>query len=167
LEPRRHKVFPIQPSKIAGSGGLVPNVFNLAAEAAENFPQGTPMRVRSADGLLEEHPLLTTVIDIYGFSLEGVNAGSYDNPSGKVAVAKADRNTEFVSKARTSGAYATDLSAVYVGNTYGLIKVGTGQSAVFAVDLDDTTNVVVQITKVDDTLDLVWWKVLESALQEP
>jgi len=85
------------------------------------------------------------------------------------AIAKADRNTAFVAKAWDTGAVTEDLSAVVIGDQYGLIKSGTD----FYVDLDDTTNVLVQIVKIDDDNtnsglgSVLWFKVIESALQEP
>jgi hypothetical protein len=58
---------------------------------------------------------------------------------------------------------------VNVGDQYGLVKDGND----FYVDLSDVVNVMVQITKVDNDLtqsglgSVLWFKVLESALQEP
>jgi hypothetical protein len=152
--------FKIQPSKV-GAGPAAPEVFPLTPESSQTFEKGTPITVTAGEAV--EHALGATVTNIYGFSLEGVTSGVSDNPSGDVHVAKANRITEFVAQCITSGAVATDLSGVAIGDQYGLLKSGTD----FYVDLDDEVHVVVQITKIDDNLNVVWFAVLESALQEP
>jgi hypothetical protein len=163
--------FKIQPSQLSGSAGLVPSVMNLPVEATQVFEKGTPVTLVS--GEIEEHPLGATVIDLYGFSLEsGFRDPTSNLPLATVneaAIAKADRNTAFVSKAWDGAAIEEDLSAVNVGDQYGLVKDGND----FYVDLSDVVNVMVQITKIDNDLtqsgiaSVLWFKVLESALQEP
>ena len=161
--------FKIQPSQIAGSAGMVPSVMNLVPEATQDFEKGTPIRI--VTGEAEEHPLAATVVDLYGFSLQGTIDPASNLPLATlptISISKADRNTAFVSKAWETGAVQEDLSAVLIGDQYGLIKDGDD----FYVDLDDTTNVLVQITKIQtgpgaDGLNVLFWKVLESALQEP
>ena len=153
--------FKIQPSKVS-AGPAAPEVFPLTPEAAQTFEKGAPIRIVSGEA--QEHPLVTTVTGLYGFALEGMaSAGVSDNPSGDVHVAKANRMTEFVAQCVTSAVLETDLSAVSIGDQYGLLKSGTD----FYVDLSDQVNVHVQITKIDDNLNVVWFAVLESVLQEP
>lgn len=155
--------FRLQPSKIAGSGGMVPSSGpDLAPEATQTFEKGTVVTVTA--GEIVEHALGATVVGIYGVSLVGVSSGVSDDPSGNIQVAKADRNTVFVAKAISGGQVQTDLSGVDVGDQYGLLQ--HTDDATY-VDLADVTNVVLQVEKVDDDLDLVWFKFLESALQEP
>ncbi len=164
--------FKIQPSQLSGSAGLVPSVVNPVLAAAQVFERGTPVRL-DASGEIEEHPLVAVVVDIFGFSLMETLVTTSNDPLatlGTITVAKADRNTAFVSRAATAGAETDDISAVNLGDQFGLIKVGND----FFVDLDDVVNVVLQIVKIAsgtltsaEGLNLLWWKVLESALQEP
>ena len=153
--------FKIQPSKVS-AGPAAPDVFPLTPESTQTFEKGAPITVTSGEAV--EHALVATVTNIYGFALEGMaSAGVSDNPSGDVHVAKANRMTEFVAECVTAGVLETDLSGVSIGDQYGLLKV----SSDFYVDLSDQNHVVVQITKIDDNLNKVWFSVLESALQEP
>ena len=164
--------FKIQPSQLSGSAGLVPSVVNPLLAAAQVFEKGTPVRL-DASGDIEEHPLGAVVVDLFGFSLMETLDPLSNNPLATlltISVAKADRNTAFVSRAASAGADTDDISAVNLGDQFGLLKVGDD----FFVDLDDTVNVLVQIVKISsgtptsaEGLNLLWWKVLESALQEP
>ena len=162
--------FKIQPSQLSGSAGLVPSVTNPVPEATQVFEKGAPIRIVAGEA--EEHTLVAVVVDLFGFSLKGTPLGTNDPLAsiGTISVAKADRNTAFVSRAATAGAETDDISAVLLGDQFGLIKIVDD----FFVDLDDVTDVVLQIVKITsgtptsaEGLNLLWWKVLESALQEP
>ena len=47
------------------------------------------------------------------------------------------------------------------------IRVGFEEVACFYIDYDDTGQVIAQITKIDDILNVVWFLFLESAIQQP
>ena len=152
--------FFTQPGRIAGSGGPVPDVVELAAGV---ITCNKGRVVTNTAGAAVLHALGATVTNIYGVTLEGAAAGVTDGPGTLLAIAKANKQTNFVSKCVDTGALTADLSGVTVGDQYGMLTVG-GQDY---IDLDDTTNVVAQITKIDDDLNVVWFVFLESTLQEP
>ena len=96
-------------------------------------------------------------------TLEGAAAGVTDGPGELLAIAKADRNTNFVSKCVITGAITSDLSTAVVGSQYGMITVDSQDY----IDLDDTSDVIAQCVKIDDDLNVMWFTFLESAIQEP
>ena len=153
--------FYTQPGRTLGSGGDVPNVNNLDAGSI-TCNKGRVVTNTSGSAVL--HGLVATVTGVYGITLEGAAAGVADGPdSSLIAIAVADRNTEYVSKVIVSGAITADLSNLTVGDQYGMITVSSQDY----IDYDDTSNVIAQITKIDDDLNVVWFLFLESALQQP
>ncbi len=161
--------FRMQPSKLDGSAGLSPQSGpDIGVEAAELFPKGAVLRLDTTTLLLEEHPLGVTVVDVHSVSLAGVEvAGTLDDPSQLMVYARANLQTEFVAKVDNAGSVVTDIaaSAIEIGLEFGLIKVGAGLDGEWRVDELDTTDVLCVITKIDDDLDLVWFKFLSSTLQ--
>lgn len=155
-----------QPAKFGQSE--VPNVQEYPGYNDPTFLRGAPVSYDvSNDGLIV-HPGTTTVTDILGIALHGITAGVSESPSGLVAVAKA-KNQEFVGQVVAGGVSAnvvlTDLSGISIGDQYGMI-VGTDPAGVWYVDFSDTSNVVLEISRIDDDLDIVWFKFLDSACQE-
>jgi len=57
----------------------------------------------------------------------------------------------------------TDLSSLIIGEQYGIIINTAGE---WAVDTSETTSLIVEITRIDDDLDIVWFKILDSVCQE-
>lgn len=153
--------FVMQPGRLKGSAGNVPDVAELDAGSITCL-KGRVVTLTAGSAVL--HALGATVTNLYGVTLEGAAAGVGDGPDSDIlVVAKFDRNTEFVSKIVISGAVSADLSTVVVGSQYGMITVSSQDY----IDIDDTTNVVAQVTKIDDDLNVVWFILLESAIQEP
>lgn len=151
--------FVMQPGRIKGSGGKVPDVVEMDAGTITCL-KGRVITLTS--GLAVLHGLASTVTDMYGVSLEGAAAGVGDGPDSDVlVVARFDRNVEFVSKVVVSGAVTADLSNLTVGDQYGFITVSSQDY----VDFDDTAQVVCTITKIDDNLNVVWFALIESAIQ--
>lgn len=151
--------FVMQPGKVKGSGGDVPNVVEMDAGSITCL-KGRVITLTSGSAVL--HALGATVTGLYGVSLEGAAAGVGDGPDSDIlVVARFDRNQEFVSKVVVSGAVATDLSGLTVGDQYGMITVSSQDY----IDFDDTSNVVATITKIDDDLNVVWFALIESAIQ--
>lgn len=156
-------MFRIQPSRTPS--GMTPEGFGYPPDSAATFAKGALVTL-DAQGEVAEHAGGVTVIDVLGIAMEGCAAGVSDNPSGDVEVAVANRETHFIGGAYDTGAPTEDVSAVILGETYGLIKHTDG---VWYVDLDDTTNVLVQITKIiqETNLNVLQFKFLESTLQQP
>ncbi len=152
--------FPMQPGQQKGSAGDVPDVSNLD-NGSITCNKGRVITNTSGSAVL--HALASTVTGVYGVSLEKCTSGTSEGPASTLlAIARADRNTIFVSKVVVSGAVTTDLSSLTIGDQYGLITV-SGQDY---VDFDDTSQVLVQIVKIDDELNVVWFVFIESTLQD-
>ena len=152
--------FPMQPGKMKGSSGNVPEVVEMDAGAG-TFNKGIVIKMTASVAVV--HPLVADVTNMYGVSLEGCASGVGDGPdSDIVCVARINDDTEFVAECVTSGARTADLSGVAIGDSYGLLLV----SGYDYVDLDDAANVHVVITKIDDVLNVVWFKFLASTFQE-
>jgi hypothetical protein len=160
IQKRSKMPFFTQPGRTIGSGGDVPQVVNANAGSI-TCNKGRVVTLTAGATVL--HALGAVVTNVYGVTLEGAAAGVTDGPGTLLPVAIADRNTEFVSKCVISGAVTADLSTVVVGSQYGMITV-SGQDY---IDVDDTTNVIAQVTKIDDDLNVVWFLFLESAIQQP
>lgn len=171
-------MFFIQPAVMEGDAGDVPAVnSSLLLEAAQVILRGDPLTITS--GALVKHALVAVVTNIAGFALEPTDktragadiAGESAGPANELSYAKATARTNFISQMVDSGAIKTDLSAVAVGDQYGLLVHSDGY--VYA-DFDDTTNVVIEITKVinenvggQNPQAYVQWKVIASAIQQP
>ena len=124
---------------------------------------GKGIVVKMTTSVAVQHPLVTDVTNMYGVSLEGVAAGVGDGPDSDICcVARINDDTEFVAQCVTAGVVETDLSGVAIGDSYGLLLV----SGYDYVDLDDTGTPAVVITKIDDVLNVVWFKFLASTFQE-
>ncbi len=151
--------FVMQPGKVKGSGGKVPDVVEMDAGSI-TCTKGRVITLTSGSAVL--HALGGTVTNMYGVSLEGAAAGVGDGPDSDIlVVARFDRNVEFVSKVVVSGAVTADLSSLTVGDQYGMITVSSQDY----IDFDDTAQVVATITKIDDDLNVVWFALIESAIQ--
>ncbi len=157
--------FRAQPSQV---GAGVPEILDYVPEATAVFEKGALMALNAGEA--EEHAGGTTVTGVLGISLDGTTAaGVASSPSGESSVAIANRRTRFIFQAYDAGAPITDASAVAVNDIYGLIKHSDN---VWYVDLDDTTNDLVQVVKVilpngPNATDLLLVKFLESTLEIP
>ena len=151
--------FEMQPARQKGSAGNVPDVVTLLA-ASLTISKGQV--VKNSAGTAIVHPLVTNVLLVYGVTLEADVSGTSDGvDSTLLHIARADTLTEFVSKVvNSSGVIQTDLSGLSVGDTHGILT----NSNQDYVDQDDTTNVLVTLTKIDDELDIVWFSFIPSTL---
>lgn len=150
--------FQMQPARQLGSAGDVPDVATLLSGA---LSASKGQLIKNSSGTAIIHPLSTNVLLVYGVTLEADVSGTSDGPDSSILhIARADVRTEFLSKCVTSSVIETDLSSVDVGDTYGIITVSSQDY----VDLSDTSNVLVKITKVDDELDVVWFTFIPSTL---
>ena len=134
--------------------------------AAANYPKGAPVTWNTGTGRLDEHALGATVTNIAGVSLEGVRTGDPDNPSGTVNFTKATRSNVYVASLVNGSGVVQIPDAANLNVNYGLLKVGSGQNAWWGVDESDTTDVVVEVIDLDLERDLVYFKFIESAIQE-
>lgn len=151
----------IQPSQFPH--GEVPWVQGLTPNSSATFLRGCAVAINSS-GEAIIHPLAAVVDDFYGIALCDVTSGVSDSPSGEVQVARATKDATFLGQVVAGGVdvdvVLTDLSGLSVGDKYGMIINTAGEHM---VDFSDTTNVVLQITKIDDNLDIVWFQFLEAA----
>lgn len=157
--------FPMQPAQFPAGGW--PEGTDRPSAAAQTFPYGTPLRAVAATGAVEEHPLAATVTNVLGISLEGATDGAEDNPSGTVNYAKANRTNVFAAKAVSDAGAIQATPATLIGTVRGLQKVGANRAAWFGVRTTDDANPIVIIVGVDTERDIVFFKFLESAIQEP
>lgn len=156
--------FRMQPAQFPHGGW--PEGTDRVPGSDQTYPTGTPVTWATGSQELDEHALGATVTGIAGVSMEGVSAGDAHNPSGTVNFAKATRSNVFVSKLVNGSGVVQTPDAANIGLSYGLLKVGTGLDMWFGVDESDTTNVVVKVVGIDTERDLVFFKFIESAIQE-
>lgn len=151
----------IQPSQFPH--GEVPWVQGLVPKSTTTLIRGNAVAI-DTNGEAIIHPLSTTVDDFYGIALCDVTSGVSDSPSGELQVARCTKDATFCGQVVAGGVDAdvvlTDLSGLDVGDKYGMI-INTATEHM--VDFSDTTHVVLQITKIDDDLDLVWFQFLAAA----
>ncbi|MCP4902616.1 MAG: hypothetical protein GY906_37100 [bacterium] len=155
----------IQPTQFAR--GEVPDTQNYPVEAATSFLRGSPVDA-DASGDLIEHPGGSTVTGIVGFSLEEAVSGAGLGPTGRVGVAKAGEKQIYLCQAvaAAAGAIMTDLSSFIVGEQYGMVKsTAAATLGEWFLDQGDTTDVVFQVTKIDDNLNTLWVFVIPSAVR--
>lgn len=150
-----------QPSKFGTSPA--PDTQGYTPHASNSLVRGAVVTFNSGTDRVDEHAGGGVVTGILGVAGCDVNSGASDDPAGTLPVFKA-KDQEFVGSALTgASAVATDLSGVSITDQYGVIKHTDDE---WYVDLGDTSDKVVQITKIDDDLNLVWFRFLESAIQE-
>lgn len=132
------------------------------------FPRGAVVTWNTSNQRLQEHALGTTVTNVLGVSMEGcVSTGVSSNPSGNIGVALASRNNTFVSRVVNNAGVIQQVSPALIGNAYGILKVGSGLDAFFAVNQQNTANTLVRVTGIDQDRNIVFFKFLESAIQVP
>lgn len=151
-----------QPAKFPH--GHVPDTQEYTPEENQTFLRGSVVKL--IDGEILIHPGGAVVTAIFGVAMHGMeSAGVSNSPSGLVAVAKAAPDQTYLGQVVAGGVdedvVLTDLSDLTVGDFYGFIINTAGEHL---VDYSDTTNVVLEIEKIDDELDIVWFKFIASAL---
>lgn len=157
--------FAMQPSQFPAGGWLEGD--DRAPGSDQTYPRGTPVTWDTSSQELDEHGLSGTVTNILGVSVEGVVAGAADNPSGKVGVALASRDNVFVAKLVNSSGTVQTADTANINVEYGLLEIGSGSDSWFAVDEDDTSQVVIEVIGIDTERNVVFFKFIESAIQQP
>lgn len=156
--------FHMQPVQFPHGG--FPEGTERAPGSDQNYPIGTPVTWDTSSQELDEHSLGATVTNIVGVSLEAAVEGISTNPSGNVNFAKATRSNTFTAKVVNGTGVVQTVSDALIGGQYGIRKNGTGQSAWFAINSADTTNVVLQVIGVDTERNIAYFKFIESAIQD-
>lgn len=162
--------FPIRPAYVEGSGTPVIRHYVRGSGTAWTVI-GAPVGISS--GVIDEFAGGATVTGILGFAMAlPSTAPGYDmanstlvlnvaNRANEVPVAIATRNQVFYGTLRSGDTTTLTTPAAANLRTYGLIKCTAGD---WAVDVSDTTDVVVRVVAFNATEKLVWFKVIESAL---
>lgn len=156
--------FAMQPAQFPQGGW--PEGTERTPGSDQTYPRGTPVTWDESTQELDEHAGGATVTNILGISLEGVSAGVAQNPSGKVSFARATPNNIFVAKLINGSAVVQTVDAANIGVQYGILKVSTGLNQWWGVDESDTTDVVVEVTGIDEERNVVFFKFITSAVEE-
>lgn len=157
--------FKMQPAQFPNGGW--PEARGRTPGSDQTYPAGTPLAWDTSSQELDEHGGGATVTGIIGVSLDGVVSGEADNPSGEVNYAAATRANMFCAQLVNGSGVVQTVDAANIGVQYGILKVGTGSDQWWGVDEADTTDVVVEVEKIDTHRNLVFFKFLESAIAEP
>lgn len=157
--------FPMQVAR-SGPGGPFPENDRRTPGSDQTYPKGTPVTFDTGSQELDEHGGGSTVTDVLGVSYEGVESGTAQNPDGKVGLAVAGRSNVFMAKL-TNGAGAVQTpDEANINVQYGILKNGTGLDQWWSVDESDTTDVVVEVIGIDTEREVVFFKFIESAIQQ-
>lgn len=151
-----------QPSR---SNLSAPEVVNGEPEASATISLGAPVARNSGDASkFEEHAGGATVTGIVGVAMQAVASGAPDFGT-EMQVAKAGPNQEFLGQVYDSGGSAVATVAgdgTYLGNDYGMVEV----SGDWYVDEDDTSDVVLTVTKELPEINAVLFKFISSAIED-
>lgn len=158
--------FAMQAVRFEGASGF-PVCDDRAPGSDQTYPRGTPVTWDTGSQELDEHGGGATVTNILGVSQEGVVSGTADNPSGKVSVALASRNNVFAAKLTNGSGTVQTPDAANINVEYGFLKNGSGSTQWWSVDESDTSNVVLEVIGIDTERDIVFFKFIESAIQQP
>ena len=156
--------FQMQPAQLP-SGGF-PEGSDRASGSDQTYYRGTPVTWDTSSQELDEHALGATVTDILGVTGEGTVAGVEENPSGEVNFFTATRSTIFVATLTNNAGTVQTPDSANVNVEYGIVKTGSGTSAVFSVDESDVTHKVLEVIGFDNYRNLVYFKFMESAIQQ-
>lgn len=168
--------FPIQPARFGGNA--VPVTRRGKYKTSEAIVKGScltldgngELNLNTSDGT---HPAAAT---IYGFASEdadsapGYSVGQteansvYTGRTQEISYFKADRSTEFWGVFSGDGTTVTTPTQTLIGEQYKLTKNADG---IWYVDSTDQSPANVQITDIDLEGNRVYFKVIETALQEP
>ena len=156
--------FQMQPAQFP-SGGF-PEGYERDPGSDQTYYRGTVVTWDTSSQELDEHALGATVTGILGVTAEGVVAGVAENPSGNVSLYAAGRRNIFMAKLTNNSGVAQTPDAANINVEYGIVKTGSGTSAVFSVDESDTTHKVLEVTGIDTERDIVYFKFMETAIQQ-
>ena len=156
--------FQMQPARFP-SGGF-PEGYGRASGSDQTYYRGTPVTWDTSSQELDEHALGSVVTDILGVTGEGTVAGVEENPSGEVNFFSAARVNTFMAKLTNNAGTVQTADTANINVEYGIVKTGSGTSAVFSVDESDTTHKVLEVIDIDTERNIVYFKFMESAIQQ-
>ena len=141
-------------------------VRNALPEGTATIAIGAPLQRNSSNtDQLEEHAGTSTVTGIVGVSGVIVTAGTPVFRSDMLYYV-ATKDIEFVGQVYDVSASAvatvSTTPGTYEGNTYGFVKI----SGNWYVDEEDTSNVVLTVTKEMPQMNAVLFKFIESAVSD-
>jgi hypothetical protein len=157
--------FAMQPARFPAGGW--PEGDERTPGSDQTYPRGVPVTWDTSSQELDVHAGGATVTNVLGISLDGVASGTADNPSGKVNVALANRTNVFVAKLINGSGTVQTADEANVNVAYGLLVVGSGATQWWGVDESDTSNVHVEVIDIDTERNLVYFKFIESVIQQP
>ncbi len=154
--------FVMQPARFPAGGW--PEGEEYTPGSDQTYPRGVPVIWATGSQELDAKATDPTT-DILGISLEGVAAGTADNPSSKVNVAHAVRTTVFMAKLTSSAGAVVTADEANVGVTYALLKNGSGATQWWSVNEDDSSGGVAEVIDIDTERNLVFFKFTEASIQ--
>lgn len=140
-----------------------PEIRNIQPTSAATLTLGEPVQRNSTDPeLIEAHAGGTTVTGILGVAMAGVTSGTPDFDT-VIPVAIANVDQEFLGQVYdvSESAVATAVVGTHEGVSFGMVESGGN----WYVDEEDTTNVVLRVTKVLTDINCVLFKFLPSATE--
>lgn len=153
----------MQPAQFPAGGWVEGG--ELPPGSDQTYPRGTPVTFDTGSQELDEFGGGATVTNIKGVSVEGVEGGEAFNPSGNVNFASANRTNTFTAKLTDGSGNVQVPDAANINVQYGILKNGTGLGQWWSVDESDTSDVVVEIVGFDLEREIVFFKFIESAIQ--
>ncbi len=152
-------LFHFQPARRASGA---PEIRNLQPTSSATLTLGEPVQRNSSDPeLIEAHAGGATVTGILGVAMAEVDSGTPDFDT-VIPVAIANVDQEFLGMVYdvSGSAVATAAAATHEGVSFGMVEVGGN----WYVDEEDTSNVVLRVTKVLPDINCVLFKFLSSAV---
>lgn len=138
-------------------------VEDMTPHGSATLAIGEPVQRNSSDPeLIEPFAGGATVTGLLGFSGAVVTSG-VPNYRTKITVYKANLDTEFIGQIWdvSEGVVATVAAATHEGNQYGIVEPTAGE---WYIDEEDTSDVVVTVTRVLDEINAALFKVISSAI---
>lgn len=154
--------FVMQPARFPAGGWPEGDEYSPGSD--QTYPRGVPVTWDTGSQELDAMATDPTS-DILGISLEGVSAGSADNPSSKVNAALASRNTVFTAKLTNGSGTIQTVDEGNIGVTYALLKNGSGATQWWSVNEDDSSGGVAEVVDIDTERNLVFFKFTEASIQ--
>lgn len=162
--------------ELAMDGGS-PHVLEFPVTAGQTFKKGAPVTLQST-GLLSESATDPDAANggVTGVALEGafrrpgnlmgMGITQITGSNDKISVAMANSKNIFVSHGVTGGTTMATPTQTMVDTQFGLLKSGLA-TGYWDVDIDETTELVVEIVKVDIDNKLFYWKFLDAVANLP
>lgn len=153
----------MQPARFP-AGGWLEGGREYTPGSDQTYPRGTIVTFDTSSQELDAKATDPTTA-ILGVSLEGVAAGTADNPSDKVNVGLASRINVFCAKLTSSAGAVVTAAEDNVGVTYALLKNGSGATQWWSVNEDDSSGGVAEVIDIDTERNLVFFKFTEASIQ--